>query len=126
MAPPLTVSTSREGDVGILETNGYINGIEAELLVKESARLVQEGVRFLVLNLEKSPIANSIGISILIEVMEKVREVEGKVAFCCVEPILARTFKILGLLQAADLFDTEAEAVDLFDTEAEAVQALGG
>lgn len=112
MTPPLKVSTRQEGDVGILETNGYINGIEAELLVKESEALEKTGVTRVVLNLEKSPIANSIGISILIEVIEKVREVEGKVAFCCVEPILARTFKILGLLQAADLFDTEAEAVE--------------
>ena len=68
--------------------------------------LIQEGAKSLVIILEKSPIANSMGISILIELIEKVREIDGKVAFCCVQPILAKTFQIMGLLGRAEIYDT--------------------
>ena len=68
--------------------------------------LIQEGAKSLVIILEKSPIANSMGISILIELIEKVREIDGKVAFYCVQPILAKTFQIMGLLGRAEIYDT--------------------
>ena len=47
----------------------------------------------------------------LIELIEKVRELDGKVAFCHVKPILAKTFGIMGLLKVAEIYDTEGEAL---------------
>jgi len=50
--------------VCLLETEGYINGVEAEPIAEVAQALVEDGVKCLVINLEKSQIANSIGISI--------------------------------------------------------------
>ena len=111
MPEALEVTVRREGRVGIVETDGYINDAEAEKVAEAGHALIEEGFRYLIMNLEKSRIANSMGISILIEIIEKARELEGKVAFCCVAPILAKTFKIMGLLKAADIYEAEAEAV---------------
>jgi anti-anti-sigma regulatory factor len=47
----------------------------------------------------------------LIEILEKIRELNGQVAFCCVRPTIGKTFRIMGLLQTATLFDTEAKAI---------------
>ena len=111
MPDTLEVNARREGRIGILETDGYINDVSAEKVADAGHALIDEGFRYLILNLEKSPIANSMGISILIEIIERIRELEGRVAFCCVAPILAKTFRIMGLLKVADIYDTEAEAV---------------
>ena len=78
--------------------------------------LIEEGVRSLVLNLEKSRIANSMGIAILIELIEKMREQNGKVAFCCVTPTLAKTFQIMGLLKVAEIYVSENEAMQAIET----------
>ena len=78
--------------------------------------LIEEGVRSLVLNLEKSRIANSMGIAILIERIEKMREQNGKVAFCCVTPTLAKTFQIMGLLKVAEIYVSENEAMQAIET----------
>ena len=94
-----------------MRTEGYINGDEAEPVSEAGENLLQDGGKSLVLNLEKSPITNSRGISILIELIEKMRDQRGKVAFCCVVPILAKTFQIMGLLGRAEIFESEAEAV---------------
>ena len=111
MAQLVEVQTSREGDIGIFRTEGYINGDEAEPVAEAGEALLQDGAKSLVLNLAQSPIANSMGISVLIELIEKVRDKDGKVAFCCVVPILAKTFQIMGLLGRAEIFESEAEAV---------------
>ena len=111
MPDNLEVTVRREGEVGIVETDGYINNIGAEKVSEACNALVQEGIHHFVLNLEKSRIINSIGISILIEIIEKVRGLGGKVAFCCVTPTIAKTFRIMGLLKASSVHDTEDEAL---------------
>lgn len=111
MTGTLQVRVRREGEVGILETDGYINDVAGEKVAEAGDGLIQEGVRQIVVNLEKSRIVNSIGISVLIEIIEKVRALNGKVAFCGVAPVLAKTFRIMGLLKVASIHATEAEAV---------------
>ena len=115
MPTAVEVQSRREGNIGILATEGYINGVEAEPIAEAAQALVEDGVKYLVINLEKSHIANSMGISVLIEVIEQMRELGGKAAFCCVVPILVKTFKIMGLLKVADIYDTEAEAVEALE-----------
>ena len=62
MAQLVEVETGREGDIGILRTEGYINGGEAEHVAEAGKTLLQDEAKSLVLNLKKSPIANRIGI----------------------------------------------------------------
>ena len=107
-----SVRSRKEGNIGVLETDGYINGAQAEPVSESAEALIQEGAKSLVLNLAKSPIANSTGLSILIEAIEKVRNQGGDVAFCCVVPGLLKSLQIVGLLRRAKIYDTEAEALD--------------
>ena len=111
MPDTLEVNARKEGQVGILETDGYINDTEADRVAQAGHALIDEGFRYLVINIEKSRIISSIGISVLIELIERLREQDGKVAFCCATPTIAKTFKIMGLLKVAAVHDTEAEAV---------------
>ena len=111
MPETFEIDVKREGDVGVIGTQGYINGKDAEPVVDASKKLMGEGVVALVLNLAGSPVANSIGISILIDVIEGARESDIRVAFCCVDGTLAKTLRIMGLLQVAELYETEDEAV---------------
>ena len=70
-----------------------------------------DGVRTLLLNLRETKIVNSIGISILIEIIEKMIDKDGKIAFCCLTPVIHKTFQIMGLANYATIFDNEEAAV---------------
>ena len=63
------------------------------------------------MNLEKTRIVNSIGISILIEVLEKVMDRKGALAFCNLTPTIDKTFRIMGLAQYAAIYATQEEAL---------------
>ena len=112
MAEGLAVETRREGDIGVVITDGYINNIGAEKVAEACNTMVDDGVTRILMNLEQSRIINSIGISILIEVIEKVKGLEGKVGFCCVTPTIGKTFRIMGLLKASTVYETEAEGLE--------------
>jgi anti-anti-sigma factor len=105
------VAVERRGDVAILSTDGYINNRGGEEIARQAYTQLESGARALVLNLEKTRIVNSIGISILIEVLEKVMDRKGQLAFCALTPTIDKTFRIMGLAQYAAIYPTEAEAV---------------
>jgi anti-anti-sigma factor len=105
------VSVERRGDVAILSTDGYINNQGGEEIAREAYVELDKGASALVMNLEKTRIVNSIGISILIEVLERVMERKAVLAFCGLTPTIDKTFRIMGLAQYAAIYPTEEEAL---------------
>ena len=111
MSETCKVSAERRGDVAILWTDGYINNQGGEEIAREAYAQLEGGARALILNLEKTRIVNSIGISILIEVLERVMDRKGVLAFCSLTPTIDKTFRIMGLAQYAAIYPSEPEAL---------------
>ena len=120
MSESLKVSVERpDGAVAILKTDGYINNSGGEEIAKEAYALLGGGVSRLLLDLEKTKIVNSIGISILIEILEKVLDQGGRLAFCKLTPTIEKTFQIMGLAQYARIFPTPEPALAWLRGESE-------
>ena len=100
------------GRLAVLEVAGYINNEAGEAIAAEARRLVAGGHRTLLLDLHATRIINSIGISLLLEVLEHLMEVQGCLAFCCLSPSIAKTFQIMGLAQYARIFPDRAAALE--------------
>jgi anti-anti-sigma factor len=112
MTDELRVSVDRRGATGaVLYTKGYINNVGGEEIANRAYELVGDGVRTLLLNLRETKIVNSIGISILIEIIEKMIEKGGRIAFCCLTPVIHKTFHIMGLANYASIYDSEEAAI---------------
>jgi anti-anti-sigma factor len=94
----------------VIYTEGYINNQGGEEIAKSAYKLLDEGYKTLLLNLAGTKIVNSIGISILIEIIEKMIEIDGKLGFCCLTPTIEKTFHIMGLAQYAPIFPDETTA----------------
>ena len=99
------------GPVVVLRTNGYVNDVGGEKISHIVDEYLQQGRKKYVLNLDKSNVVNSIGISILIEVIEKLEEEGGTIAFCHLTNTIAKTFNIMGLTQFAKIYPDETGAV---------------
>jgi anti-anti-sigma factor len=111
MTESLNVTVDRRDGVAVIYTEGYINNQGGEEIARVAYKLLDEGYKLLLLNLAGTKIVNSIGISILIEIIEKMIEIEGKLGFCCLTPTIDKTFHIMGLAQYAPIFENEALAV---------------
>lgn len=111
MTESLNVTVDRRDGLAVIYTEGYINNQGGEEIAREAYRLLDEGYKKLLLNLAGTKIVNSIGISILIEIIEKMLEIDGKLGFCCLTPTIEKTFHIMGLAQYAPIFKDEEAAV---------------
>jgi anti-anti-sigma factor len=103
--------TSRVGHLAVLEVAGYINNEAGEAIAAQARELLDEGHRTLLFDLGATRIINSIGISLLLEVLEKTMEVKGELAFCSLTPSIAKTFQIMGLSQYTKIFPDRPTAL---------------
>jgi len=106
-----SVDVQYPGEYAIVRSNGYINNLGGEQIAEECYQLMEKGCRKFILNLDKSTVVNSIGISILIELIERVLESDGKIVFSNLTATIAKTFRIMGLFQYAESFSDESAAV---------------
>ena len=111
MTENLKLSVVRRDGIAVIYTEGYINNQGGEEIARSAYDLMGECYRSILLNLAGTKIVNSIGISILIEIIEKMLEVDGKLAFCALTPTIEKTFHIMGLAQYAGIFPDEAAAI---------------
>lgn len=104
--------TSRTADqVVILECEGYFNQTAGEQISDFCYQKIEAGETRFLLNFEKSPVMNSIGVSAIIEIIGKLRTVSGKIGYINLSPIVAKTFKIMGLLNHSKIYTSEADAL---------------
>ena len=111
MTEELKVAVERRPAGAILYTKGYINNVGGEEIANRAYELMDDGVKTLLLNLRETKIVNSIGISILIEIIEKMMEKGGKISFCNLTPVIHKTFQIMGLANYATIYESEDAAL---------------
>lgn len=111
MTESLKLTVDQRDGIAVLYTEGYINNEGGEQIARTAYRLIDGDHRVLLLNLQGTKIVNSIGISILIEIIEKMIEINGRLAFCCLTPTIEKTFHIMGLAQYAGIYPDQETAL---------------
>ncbi len=111
MAEGMELTVRHEGSVAVVQVQGYINNTGGEQIASACGELLAQGSRRLVLDLGGCRIVNSVGISILLELLDQLQAVDGRLAFCCVTPTIAKSFRIMGLLQSCTVHATASEAI---------------
>ena len=107
-----TIEIREEGDTLVVSVVGYLNSLLGEEVEKVVRARLDGGGRRILLNFQGTRMVNSIGISFVIGVVEKVMEREGRMAFCEVSRINRELFRVTGLEKYVRSFETEKEALD--------------
>jgi len=107
-------------DKVVLYPNNYINDIEGVKLEEMCEVFLGKGIRKFVIDFTNTEIVNSIGISILIGMIEKIRGVDGVVLFSGLTKVNQDIFRLVGLTGIIPVHATESEAVE------ELIKAVSG
>ncbi len=99
------------GDIGLVTASGYINNEGGKAIADAVELLVRDSCSGILIDLEQATIINSIGVSILLEVTEKLIEGHGRLAFSNLRPTIRKTFEIMGLDQYSTLHDSREDAL---------------
>ncbi len=111
MEQPFSLTSEvREGCL-VITTAGYVNNVGGEAIAAEFLRHFEGGTRRVVINLGGSRVVNSVGMSFLIEIIEKLEETGGKLVFTDLDPAVEKMLTIMGLFQYAGKEQSVADAL---------------
>ncbi|MHA1988886.1 MAG: STAS domain-containing protein [Promethearchaeota archaeon] len=96
----------------VLKTDGYINKTAGEKILEEFSNHFSGGINKVVIDLEKSKVVNSIGISYLIDIIEKLNQNNGKLIFTNLDPAIEKSFNTMALFQFAEKADSINSALE--------------
>lgn len=106
-----SLTVKEEGDVVIIQTTGYLNNVGGEKISEVCYEKIDTGKNLFLLDLAGSKVVNSIGVSILIEIIEKLQDIDGKLGYFNLAPIVEKTFNIMGLTKYSTVYSSEEEAL---------------
>lgn len=119
----MTIENFKEiDDTIVLNADNYINKIEGEKLENLCSTFLTKGIKKFIIDFSATDIVNSIGISILIGILEKVKHRQGVLLFSGLKKANYDIFNIVGLVGHIPVLKTEEEALTLIKGAAKANQ----
>ena len=97
MEQPFSLTSEVRDNCLVITTSGYVNNVVGEAIAQEFSRHFSNGMKQIVINLAQSKVVNSIGMSFLIEIIEQLQEVGGKLIFTNMDPAVEKMLSIMGL-----------------------------
>jgi anti-anti-sigma factor len=99
------------GGVGVIYAGDYVNKLSGQRIERECLRKLEAGCRALVINFSETELVNSIGVSILLGVIELAERCEARLVFSNVNRHTFKLFELLGLTRHVALADSEESAL---------------
>jgi anti-anti-sigma factor len=108
-------------DAAVIYPGPYLNQLRGEDVENQCQEMLASGVRRIVINFEETELINSIGISILLGVIESVNHVQGMLVLSNLNASNRELFEMLGLMSHVEMVDTEEIALLKLSGEVEQV-----
>ena len=110
-------------DAAVIYPGPYLNQLRGESIESQCQEFLETGVRRIVINFEETELINSIGVSILLGVIESVNRAKGALMLSNLNDSNRELFEMLGLMAHVEMVDTEEVALLKLGSEAEVVRA---
>ena len=101
------------GDTAIIYASDYLNKLSGERIERECKRQLESGCRALVINFRDTELVNSIGVSILMGVIDAAEQSNARVIFSDANSHTTSLLEMLGLTRHVSLVKDEGEAMAL-------------
>jgi anti-anti-sigma factor len=104
----ITISVQTEGETATVFASDYLNKLSGEIIERECKRQLEAGCKTLVVNFAETEIVNSIGVSILLGVIDAASNADASVVFSDVNDETIELFEMLGLTNHVTVMSQES------------------
>ncbi len=112
-AEGVSVRSNAENSLAIVYASDYLNKLSGEKIERECQRQLEKGCRALVVSFKETEIVNSIGVSILLGVIDSAEKFGAKLVFSDVNEETVDLFEMLGVTRHVNILPDEAKALSI-------------
>jgi anti-anti-sigma factor len=109
---PLSIEVIESKDHAVIVPCGYLNAMTGDQIDKVCETLLGRGIHYVIINFSKVELINTIGISILVGIFEKVLSHEGIVYLTHLGGTNREIFDVLGLGSVAMILPDDKTALE--------------
>ena len=113
------------GDTAIIYASDYLNKLTGERIERECKRQLESGRHAVVINFRDTELVNSIGVSILMGVIDAAEQSKARLIFSDVNSHTANLFEMLGLTRHVRVVKDEEEALASLSSQANTAGQVG-
>jgi anti-sigma B factor antagonist len=107
----MEITVRDEDHATLVRMSGELDAVTSPRLSEELDRLLTDGRRRLVLDLEEVTLIDSSGLSALVRLLKQVRGQGGRLGLAALQPSVRRVFDLTRLALSFDLYDDVAAAL---------------
>ncbi|MHA3904726.1 STAS domain-containing protein [Castellaniella sp. WN] len=101
----------KSGTALIVQPEGQVNSANAAAFEADLLALVDKGEQRIVLDLARLNYISSAGLRVVLLLAKKLKQSDGALALCDIQPYVREVFEISGFLAILNVYATRAEAV---------------
>ena len=120
-----TVRSRCVGTTAVVYASDYLNKLTGERIERECKKQLDSGARALVIDFSDTELVNSIGISILLGIIDIAEKSGALVVFSDVNSETVQLFEMLGLTRHVVLARNEQEALNSLSAPSTQTKAIG-
>ena len=124
-SPLSNVRSHTVGTTAVVYAGDYLNKLTGERIERECKKQLDSGCRALVIDFSDTELVNSIGISILLGIIDIAEKSGAVVVFSDVNNETVQLFEMLGLTRHVALARNQKEALSSLSTPPPQNQAIG-
>ena len=110
--PPNGDAPASQGvEAAVVYAGDYVNKLSGQRIERECLMRLERGCRALVINFRDTELVNSIGVSILLGVIDVAERRGARVAFSNLTPHTVKLFELLGLTRLVVMAESEEAAL---------------
>ena len=100
-------------NIVVVKTHGYLDDAGGQVLRQKCSELIDKGNIYFVFNLEGTPVINSTGLSMILDILVQIIDYsEGEAAICGLSSLTQTALKMTGVLTLCESYPTEDEAIE--------------
>ncbi|OEF97237.1 anti-sigma F factor antagonist [Vulcanibacillus modesticaldus] len=100
----------------IVRLEGELDHHTSEMVREKIDKELAKGiVKNLLFNLEHLTFMDSSGLGMLLGRYKKIRQSEGKMSICCLQPSVYKIFELSGIFKILSVFENESEAIEALE-----------
>jgi len=93
----ITIPVQTSDETATIFAGDYLNKLSGEIIERECRQKLESGAKRLIVNFSETEIVNSIGVSILLGVIDAAQNAGAEIVFFDVKEETAELFEMLGL-----------------------------
>ena len=97
MNTTITIPAQTASDTATVFAGDYLNKLSGEIIERECKKKLEAGAKRLIVNFSETEIVNSIGVSILLGVIDAAQTAGAEIVFSDVKEDTVELFEMLGL-----------------------------